>query len=544
MKKRLRLTAAAMAAIMLFGTAGCGKDGDSKEGGTTAAPNTNTTQESAGTTASESEATSAANSTEAEKLQAEEPLSLSIMLPYGSNEYDNDEFVKKFRSDIETYTNTKTEWIFYDNDMYGEKVTLLYASGDLPSILVTGKDPQFINACNNDMFWEVGDYIYEPEYPNLNTISETVFLNASINGRLYGVPRSRTLARNGAGYRLDWLNNLGLKEPETLDEFYDMLVAFTNGDPDGNGKNDTYGIGMCTWTGPLDIMQLWFGVPNGWGIDANGDLVPAHMTEEYNTALKWFRKIYSEGLINPDFQDIPTENWDELLRGGVAGASADVIDRFRRNQDYFNKESIPAETMLIGAVDAGYGLRCLPTAGYANMLSISKVKIKTEDEMKRALKFLDMVNDAYIQTLITWGYEGETFQYDEDGYPVLLGDDEKTVSFSWNAGYNQLLPYFQCAEELAKMPATAPITDPTKLLQEQLYKENEQYCIPNYGAPYTSDTYVAVGKELDEIISKARTDYMTGVIDDVGLQEAKDQWLRSGGEDVIKEMNELYHANK
>ena len=43
--------------------------------------------------------------------------------------------------------------------------------------------------------------------------------------------------------RKDWLDKLGLAAPTTLDELYDVLYAFTYNDPDGNGKNDTYGLG-------------------------------------------------------------------------------------------------------------------------------------------------------------------------------------------------------------------------------------------------------------------------------------------------------------
>lgn len=539
MKKRMRTAAALMAAILLFGTAGCGRQAAETGADTTAEVTAAGGGQQKETNTPENG--TAQQGTEKEKGESLPPLKLSIMLPYGTNENDDNETVQRFRGDIEAYTNTEIEWIFYASDMYYEKLTLLFTSGDLPSIMVVNKNSEFINAANNGAFWEVGDYI--KEYDNLATMSETVYLNASINGKLFAIPRSRTLARNGVGYRLDWLNNLGLKEPETIDEFYDMLVAFTNGDPDGNGKNDTYGLGISSYAGPWDIMQLWFGVPNGWGIDAEDNLVPAHLTAEYDTALKWFRKIYSEGLVNPDFRDYPSDNWDELLRGGVAGASADVLDRFRRNQTYFDTEGIPAETMLIGAIDAGFGIRCLPTSGYSGMIAISTSKVKTEEDMKRALGFLNDLNDAEMRNLIEYGYEGITWGKDADGYPAVYAGDDMKLGFDLRSGYNQMIPYFHTEEEISKFLTGAPNTG-LRALEAQLYEDDMEYCIPNYGAPYTSETYVASGADLDKIINDARLDYITGVIDDVGLQEAKDQWLRSGGEDVVKEMNELYRANQ
>lgn len=532
MKRRTRFTAAVLAGLMLLSSTGCG--GGSNQTSTTAGQTGQSTAEA--TKAAEGDTTG-----QAEKLP---PLKLSIMLPYGNNEHDNEELTQRFQKDIQDYTNTEIEWIWYELDMYTEKQTLLFASGDLPSIMVSSKKAEFINAVKNDAFWNVTDYV--KDYENLSQITEAVFLNASINGELWGVPRSRTLGRNGVGYRLDWLNNLGLKEPETLDEFYDMLVAFTNNDPDGNGVNDTYGMAVSMYEGPWDAMQLWFGAPNKWGIDENGNLIPDFLTEEYDTALKWFRKIYSEGLVNPDFATYPAADWDVMLRGGQAGAAVDVLDRFRRNQDYFTREGIPAETMLTGAIDAGQGLRCMPTAGYADLLVISKSKVKTEEDMKRALQFLDDLGDSDLLKIMEFGYEGISYYMDEDGFPVYYTNEEKEAlgvpAYDFRKGYNQLLSYWQSPEEAAKRFKVAPYTEEIRLLEEKLYTENEQYCIPNYGASYISDTYVAVGAELDTIIRDARLNYIQGLIDDVGLQEAKEQWKRSGGEDVIKEMNELYHA--
>ena len=80
-----------------------------------------------------------------------------------------------------------------------------------------------------------------------------------------------------------------------------MLKAFTTDDPDGNGKDDTYGLVASKFNGPWDNMQIWFGAPNKWGDDGSGNLIPAHETPEYMEALKFFRQIYSEGLVNKDF---------------------------------------------------------------------------------------------------------------------------------------------------------------------------------------------------------------------------------------------------
>ena len=65
----------------------------------------------------------------------------------------------------------------------------------------------------------------------------------SVDGEVYAIPDAKVdLGRFCLmAYRQDWLDHLGLQAPETLDEFTEVMKAFTFNDPDGNGVDDTYG---------------------------------------------------------------------------------------------------------------------------------------------------------------------------------------------------------------------------------------------------------------------------------------------------------------
>jgi len=471
---------------------------------------------------------------EPEKLP---PYKISIMAPFASDEHDQNPHRQKIYQMIEEYTNTEIEFIFYPDTLYYEKVPLVLAAGDMPSIMVANKDATIGNAGESGDIWEVGPYL--EDYPNLSTIHEVAIQNASFNGRLYGVPRARAVGRNGAGYRLDWLENLGLKEPKTIDDFYEMLVQFTKNDPDGNGKNDTIGLAVTSYGGPWDNMQIWFGAPNGWG-EQDGKLIPTHMTKEYDEALKFFRKIYSEGLVNQDFDTYDPGKWDDMLRGGIAGATVDVVDRFARNQEYFDREGIPAKTQIVGGFEGPQGLRLLPTAGYAGLLIFSKEQIKTEDELKRALDFMDKMSDAEMLNLIEWGVEGIEWDYNEEGYAIRYTEEEKPeMGTNPRTGLNQFISYWVHPDQTPNRIVGEPMSE-IRVLQNEVQASNEPYCIANPGASYFSETMAVSGNDLNDIINQGRTDYIKGVIDDVGLQAVKDQWLKSGGQKVIDEVNKLY----
>ena len=335
-------------------------------------------------------------------------------------------------------------------------------------------------------------------------------------------------------YRKDWLDNLGMSEPTTIDEFYDMLYAFTKNDPDGNGKDDTYGLAVSKYAGPWDIIQTWMGVPNGWGEQADGTLVPAHLTTEYKEALDFFRKIYSEGLVNSDFAVLDTGNWNDLIRTGKAGVMVDVTDGAHRTQEYFDKQGVEAEIGLVGAVEGKHGLKNLPTSGYSGIFVITK-GAKTETDLRRVLQFMDDMNDLEMRTLCDYGIEGTHYTLDEKG-AVVVSKDENVMAQLNDA--NQLMSYV--VEDDKLNIAMTPLRERNLAVQ----KANEDIVVANPAFSYISDTYTRKGPQLDEIVNDARIQYIVGQIDEQGLQDKHDLWLKTGGQEIINEMNEIHKSNK
>ena len=97
---------------------------------------------------------------------------------------------------------------------------------------------------------------------------------ATFDGAMYGLPDPGALPQTDAlVIRQDWLDKLSLTSPKTLDEFMTVAKAFTFDDPDGNGKQDTYGF--CAFIdgsgitqaglGPrFDFIYGAYGVPGVW----------------------------------------------------------------------------------------------------------------------------------------------------------------------------------------------------------------------------------------------------------------------------------------
>lgn len=319
--------------------------------------------------------------------------------------------------------------------------------------------------------------------------------------------------------------------------------AFTYDDPDGNGVDDTYGISLCKYTGPFDIMQTWFGAGNGW-VEQDGQLVPVHQTEEYMEALNWFKKMYDDGLVYQDWAVRDTSSWQDTVKNGECGIYIDVLDGARRIDDYFDTNSIPsvvdssqnASLKLVGHIED----RTLATSGYNGFFVITKAA-DTEEKLEACLNYLDKMNDDEMLVLANYGLEDVNYEINAEGKIVDTDLDDEVISKNYLA-LNQTLA------GIPNMTQTSPEPEYTesKKIEIQTKADNEQYAVFNPALGYlnNSDTYSLSGATLDTLLDDARTQYICGQIDETGLQAAWDNWSAQGGVDVIKEVNEQYQADQ
>lgn len=518
------VAAASVGTMAMTALVGCGSDDKSA---------TSTPGASAGTGASASQAPA--------KLA---PLELSIMLPIFKTNYPKDDSPVAAELEKRTNTNIHFEWV--PNSSYNDKFNITLASGKLPSLIYvpSPKTASFVNAAKTGAFWELGKYL--KDYPNLSKANPIILNNSSIDGKTYGIYRSRALGRNGINYRKDWLDAVGLQEPKTIDDFYNMLKAFKEKDPDKNGKNDTYGMVLVKWTGGwasgFDTIKLWFGAPNKWGIQGD-KLVPEHETPEYLEALKFMKKLYEEKLINQDFAVFDSAKWNDPVVNNQAGVIVDVTDNAARLDDKIHaalktagkdNPDIHYVNNLIG-VEGKNGLKALPTAGFAGMLAIPKSTVKTEEELKRVLAFLDQLNEADMQQLTSYGLEGVHYTKEND---YVVPSKDTVLLESEVEGLNQMVPY---------IPENRGLTVKQTELRKrttQIQKEAEKYVVANPAEPFISEVYNQKGPQLENIINDARIKFIVGQADEAAFKAAIELWRKSGGEDLVKEMNTLYAASK
>lgn len=520
-KKMNRAISLAAAAMLVAGClTGCGNDGGNASG-------------SAGEPSSASAGSSSENSSQPD--QAEERQSVSIMgLTFNGNPIPDDNALVTTLEDNVNYDINFT-WIL-DAD-YKDKISTMIAGGTLPEItLLKSIDANVIQNCRAGAFWDLTDYLGDYEY--LSQISDVAKQNIAIDGRIYGIPRARQLMRHVITYRQDWLDNLGLKPATTLEEFENIIRAFTFDDPDQNGVADTYGLVSTSSSTGFDTVAMWFGAPNGWGENAAGELQPAYLTDEYFESMEWLQGLYKEGILNADFVTLPNSGSKDAFKAEQSGVFYSDAEG-TAFMTHFNNQGIDAVVTSTAAFETPAGKVAPSTDGYSGILAISKATVKTEEDLKRCLTFLDRLNSPECQNMFVYtGLEGVDWKANGDGTASKIGD--ANITLGDYDGFNQIMMnvvdlYYpeKPANETAE-----------QILEAQT--ENLNYMISNPGKALlrTSETYNSIGGQLDQMIADGRIQFIVGELDEAGWKSLLEDWKKQGGAAVISEVNEAYKLTK
>lgn len=437
---------------------------------------------------------------------------------------------------VEELIGTKIQMNWVPNVNYEDRMNVTLASNEIPEVMVIGnKSAGFLNSAEAGAFWELTDYLDDYEY--LSQYNEGVLNNSSVNGNVYGIYRGRDIMRSTAIIRKDWLENVGLDVPETVDDLYDVLHAFTYDDPNGTGEDDTVGLILPTWYGSIDTLQVWFGAPNRWG-EQNGELVPDFTTDEYMEALQFTRNLVEEGLVNRDFTTLSPDDWNNTLFNGRGGVIIDVYSRAMQINNLFVDDAgddhedgdyyVEITGTLLAPDGNEYGY---PTDGYAGFLAIPKTSVQTEEELHEVLTYLDILCSPDGLNLLNHGIEGVSYEIDQDGYLVPLETEEAQALTPYLM--NQISMY---GEGMLEMRQDGELAKKRYRLME----ENEAHAVFNPAAPLVSDVYTTRGTQLDDIIEDARLQFIAGQIDEEGWDAAVELWFNSGGQELVEEYNELY----
>lgn len=417
-QNRKKATALLLAASMMtLVLAGCG-------GTPAASPSTTTT--TAATVAGET--TKAAETTAA---AAADPVTLKIEVfdranaPAGAGSANDNALTKKIQETFGTPNNITTEFVPVPRSQEVDKLNLMMASSTAPDIVFTYNKGLYQQYAIQGGLTDLSDLIAGTT--DLKGYVEANSPDLLIDGKYYGVAAVRTVVDRHMSYiRTDWLEALGMSMPTTTDEWYEVMKAFKEKDPGKTGEVIPFGMRASVY----DDVAHWSSLLIWSFVTATEEerMVNPYLTlPGYKEGVKFVNKLFSEGLIDPEFaldQDDRDFNAN-FVNGQIGFFMSDTTKPYGEMYDNLKTNVPTAKIAPVECFKNAAGEYAKPNyPGYGLFIMVPKTS--SEAAAAAAVKYLDWQSSAAGAQLMSWGEEGKNYTL-VDGIPAV-STEQKAVN--------------------------------------------------------------------------------------------------------------------
>lgn len=450
--KRRKLMAMGLAMLLITSVlaAGCQKSTD-----------TETDSNPAGTQSPKSTEAAAAPEQSKEKYEIEAAeISWGTNLPAGDQDFVKQELDKKLNIDLQIFSVASQE-------DYVNQLNVRIASGDYPDLFQVNDRSNLIQYAKTGALLDLTPYMDKlQDYSKF--VGEDTIKKGSYNGKIYALPQVPGGSFSSTWIRKDWLETLNLSVPTTIDELFDVARAFTENDPDGNNKKDTFGFSGQK----LETFRAVFG---GYGVawDMNlfikdKQLKASAYEPAMKDALTTVKKFIDAGVVDPDFliNDGPMVQ-QKAIQGkvGIVALGWDLMDKDQAREQIKavnpNAQWIPIPTVAgpVGTYERTYDIGAAGT-----MFVIPAALEKEPEKLERVFELLNYVSSEEGNRLVQFGIEGRHYNM-VDGKVVATDLMAKEANFTWlyqftgRPGMTYLQTKFPAQAESIKFSSERPVLE-------------------------------------------------------------------------------------
>lgn len=514
----------------------------------------------------------------------EEPLTITQVLSYRPPE--DPETLKGitpetngYLKDLKEMTNIEIKYKWsVPQDQFAQKFSLAIASGDLPDVMMVDQQT-FEKFKEQDLIADLTDVYEKYASPTMKKVVESdggLALQATTaDGKLMGVTTSYQSPVQMGYIRADWLKNLNLQVPTTMEEFEQVAEAFVKNDPDKNGKNDTYGISMNknflinAWGfDARGIFYAYDSYPGGWLKGDDGKLLAGDIQPGTKDALAKLQSWYSKGILDKEFALKDENKASEDIVAGKVGITLGEwwVPNWPLN---LNKDKDPKADWIAVPLPTvnGEPTKTLISQTLNEIMVVNKKYKNPEAAIKLANFYLEMQKPKYIDK------SSPDYRGPKNGYVYLwfmprliyrnfLNDAFEAVNTALDAKQEKLdIP----DDFLAAGDAAQFFTESKKYLANP--KDNVAWgvyysrvakdggfglskkvldsntIVNNEFFGVQTPTQVERGASLNKLIAETFTKIIMGApLDD--YDSFVSSWKKLGGDDITEEVNEWYVKNQ
>lgn len=416
--------------------------------------------------------------------------------------------------EISEKTKTRFEFTVSPTTGAAEKFNLMMSSGDIPDLTVYMSESilKYTKA-----FAPLNDLIaqYAPSYQKL--MDENPGLRRDItaaDGNIYTIQSKAGIKfANAVIIRQDWLDKLGLEAPATLDDYYNMLKAFKEQDPNGNGEADEIPLvldGSRTRYYDLSASNMGFftmayGVVEDFMLSEDGsEVIFGAVQPQMKEALTYLNKLYAEGLLDAEYltrDDTSTAGLMQDSKAGMYTAWGIAVDDVGSIKDPTAELNIILPPI---GVDGTMRISSQMRQTRSNAAAVSKdSKVK-----EHIMSIWDYVFSDEGTRLINFGVEGVNYEM-ADGKPKYLDQyfngEESGLTMLRKDGINSWIPHNQlkeaeCGRASQKFSDAIDLYEPFIIdaVPDLKFTEEEKSTITSV---YTSEIKTYMDETLDSFIT-------------------------------------------
>ena len=360
---------------------------------------------------------------------------LVVGLPQKSTVLDHDDI--SFTKYVEDALNIDLEFVtFSDGQEANNQLTLMCAGNEqLPDVLVGFHDlgERMMAQFGEDGFFIDLTDLIKDHAPTFNSQMEKLSkeeqdriwnsMKSAVDGKVYGLPTysAPTISdymQNMMYINQDWLDAVGKTSPANIDELKEVLIAFRDEDPNGNGKSDEI---------PMFRSGIWNYVINAFVYyDAahplnvtDGKVWSPVVTDEFRQAMIYLNGLYQEDLITDQSFSTNSTDMKALISGEDDLATVGIwfgqpitdINSYMQTLDQY-----VAMNPLEDATGKGGYVVVRP-----NDLLISGFITRDCEDTELAMKFMDFLYEDESVTRKRHGEKGVHWDYTDEAGDSMFG---------------------------------------------------------------------------------------------------------------------------
>lgn len=488
-------------------------------------------------------------------------------LPEGDT-YENNAYTRYLKEML----NIQNINAFEENSVsYYDIVEMAIAENNLPDIMLVQGLDDLQTLVENDMIEDLTEAYENCASQRIKEIyasyDESVLGNVTFDGKLMALPETNISdGPKMLWLRKDWMDKLNLKEPTTIEEAEYIIEQFVKQDPEGNGEGNTVGLAceseICDESGynyeyHLDILfAAYDSYPQQWMKNEEGELFWGGVQPESKEALAHVRELYEKGILDKQFLMRTNNNIVDLIVEGKCGAFFGPWWAPNNPLMEAMKENPEAEwkPYLLSNCEDGT-IRYAQQNASTHYVVVKKGYEHPEVVMKMISVLFDYVryNDKDNEDFIHY-YQ---WNVDPTARPVYINVD---YSDALNRCYRNLMEVLSGEKDVSELEQLeqsyyqhcfAYENDPAHATVDQwaAYVSRIEACELLAGAQTEeiktyyfaeTETMRSVWWKLKNMQKKAYLEIITGQQPIDYFDTFAEQWYATGGEQILKEVNEAY----